>query len=88
VALQGVTNHKAMKTIQANDTRLIDLVEEVARGEEPISVETESSRAVLVSMTEWNAIQETLYLLSIPGMRESIREGMQTSIDQCSVVAG
>ena len=73
-----------MKTIKADDARLIDLVEEASRGEEPISVETETGRAVLVSLTEWNAIQETLYLLSIPGMRESIREGMQTPVDQCS----
>ena len=39
------------------------------------------SNAVLVGEEDWNAIQETLYLLSIPGMRESIREGLQHSKD-------
>jgi len=39
---------------------------------------------VLVSDEDWQSIQETLYLLSIPGMRESIREGLQTSLAECS----
>jgi PHD/YefM family antitoxin component YafN of YafNO toxin-antitoxin module len=39
--------------------------------------------AVLVSEEDWTAIQETLYLLSVPGMRESIREGMDTPVDEC-----
>ncbi len=39
--------------------------------------------AVLLAATDWAAIQETLYLLSIPGMRESIREGMATPIGEC-----
>ena len=73
-----------MKTIKADAATLIDLVEEASRGHDPIGLETEAGRAVLVSMTEWNAIQETLYLLSIPEMRESIREAMQTPVDECS----
>ena len=40
--------------------------------------------AVLVGEQDWNSIQETLYLLGIPGMRESIQEGMAESIDSCS----
>ena len=39
--------------------------------------------AVLVSEEDWSAIQETLYLLSVPGMRESIREGMEAPVDEC-----
>lgn len=39
--------------------------------------------AVLVSEEDWSAIQETLYLLSVPGMRESIREGMEAPVDDC-----
>jgi PHD/YefM family antitoxin component YafN of YafNO toxin-antitoxin module len=39
---------------------------------------------VLVSAEDWQAIQETLYLLAVPGMRESIKEGMSESIDICS----
>jgi antitoxin YefM len=44
----------------------------------------QGNNAVLVSAEDWEAIQETLFLLSIPGMRESIREGMDTPIDECS----
>jgi antitoxin YefM len=40
--------------------------------------------AVLISERDWNALQETVYLLSIPGMRESIREGLEVPIDECS----
>lgn len=74
----------AMKTIKADDVRVADLIDAAARSGDPIELETESGRAVLVSMSEWNSIQETLYLLSIPGMRESIREGMRTPLDECS----
>jgi len=38
---------------------------------------------VLISEEDWNAIQETLFLLSVPGMRESIREGMDTPVEEC-----
>jgi len=41
------------------------------------------NKAVLVSEEDWAAIQETLYLLSVPGMRESIREGMEAPVDEC-----
>ena len=41
------------------------------------------NKVVLVSEEDWSAIQETLYLLSVPGMRESIREGMDTPVDEC-----
>jgi len=42
------------------------------------------SNAVLLSEEDWNAINETLYLVSIPGMRESIMEGMAAGVDECS----
>jgi antitoxin YefM len=60
---------------RANFCRLID---QAAESHEPISISGKRANAVLVSESDWNAIQETLYLLSIPGMRESIREGMAT----------
>jgi PHD/YefM family antitoxin component YafN of YafNO toxin-antitoxin module len=40
--------------------------------------------AVLISEDDWRSIQETLYLLNIPGMRKSIREGLATPIEECS----
>ncbi|MBL0175744.1 MAG: type II toxin-antitoxin system Phd/YefM family antitoxin [Ignavibacteria bacterium] len=56
---------------RANLYRLID---EAAESHEPILISGKRSSAVLISEEDWLAIQETLYLLSIPGMRESIRE--------------
>jgi len=42
------------------------------------------SNAVLILEDDWRAIQETLFILSIPGMRESIREGLETPTDECA----
>ncbi len=49
-----------------------------------IKVSDINSNAVLISEDEWRGIQETIYLLSIPKMRESIVEGLSTSIHDCS----
>jgi len=43
----------------------------------------EESNAILLAEKDWSAIQETLYLLSIPGMRESIKSGLATPIEDC-----
>ncbi len=58
---------------RANLYRLID---ETAESHEPIAITGKCANAVLVSEEDWNAMQETLYLLSIKGMRESIKAGM------------
>ncbi|HEX2120026.1 MAG TPA: type II toxin-antitoxin system Phd/YefM family antitoxin [Thermoanaerobaculia bacterium] len=73
-----------MKTVKAIDAQLSGLVGEASRDKEPIAIESNGARAVLVSFEEWSAIQETLCLTSIPGMRESIQEGMSTPTDECS----
>jgi antitoxin YefM len=75
-----------MKTIKAGQTEksLQELLEETAASHEPIHILSDASNGILVSEEDWRAIQETLYLLSTPGMRESIREGMETSIEVCS----
>ena len=67
-----------MKTITASHARanLYRLLEEAAQSSEPIQITGKRGNAVLVSMDDWQALQETVYLLSIPGMRESIREGL------------
>lgn len=54
------------------------LLDEVTESNEPIVITGERSNAVLMSEGDWRSVQETLYLLSIPGMRESIRDGMAT----------
>lgn len=73
-----------MKTITASRARanLHRLVEEIAR--EPIQILSKKGNAVLVSVDDWRALQETVHLLSIPDMRESIREGFEMPIEDCS----
>jgi len=51
---------------------------------EPIHIIGESSNAVLISEDDWRSVQETLYLLAIPGMRESIQAGLQTPVEDCA----
>ena len=68
-------------TARANLYRLMD---QTAASHEPITILGKRSNAVLVSAEDWQAIQETLYLLSVPGMRESIKEGMQESVENCA----
>ena len=67
-----------MDTISASDarSRLYNLIDETAVSHTPVTITGKRNNAVLVSAEDWSSIQETLYLLSIPGMRESIREGM------------
>ena len=50
---------------------------------ENVNLYSKKGNAVLVSENDWNAIQETVYLNSIPGMVESIRTGLETSIEDC-----
>jgi antitoxin YefM len=61
--------------------RLYTLLDDVAASHEPIEITGRRSNAVLVSEDDWRAVQETLHLLSIPGMRESILEGMATPVE-------
>ncbi len=63
--------------------QLQELIEIVSRSHQPIVIAGQSSNAVLLSEADWAAVQETLYLLSVPGMRESIREGLATPIEEC-----
>lgn len=67
-----------MHTLTASEARanLYRLIDETAESHEPIVISGKRSDAVLISAEDWAAIQETLYLLSVPGMRESIKQGM------------
>jgi len=64
--------------------RLYKLLDDVAEAHEPVQIAGKRHSAVLVSEEDWRAIQETLYLTSIPGMRESIRKGLRTRVEKCS----
>jgi antitoxin YefM len=74
-----------MTTLTAADARkrLYSLMDEVKESHEPVQIVGKRSSAVLVSEEDWRAIQETLYLTSIPGMRESIQEGLKTPVEEC-----
>ena len=63
--------------------QLQDLIDSVSQSHQPIVIIGQTSNAVLLSEADWASVQETLYLLSIPGMRESIREGLATPIENC-----
>lgn len=70
-----------MTTLTASVARatLYRLLDETASSHQPIQITGKRSNAVLISEDDWRSIQETLYLLSIPGMRESIRKGLKAS---------
>jgi antitoxin YefM len=74
-----------MKTVTASEARsnLYKLIDETAVTSEPVQITGKRADAVLVSMDDWQAMQETLHLLSIPGMRDSIRKGMKTPVEEC-----
>ena len=75
-----------MPTLTASEARakLYKLLDKAAESHEPIEITGKRHNAVLISEDDWRAIQETLFLLSIPGMRESIRKGLKTPLNKCS----
>ena len=75
-------SQKAISVSQAR-TNIFKLIEETNEDHNPIIITGKTNDAVLLSLDDWNAIQETLYLTSIPNMRESIIEGLNTPIEEC-----
>ena len=75
-----------MKTISVTKARsnLFKLLDEASATHVPIQITGKRSNAILISEDDWRAIEETLYLLSIPGMRESIRKGLAAPVEECS----
>ena len=75
-----------MPTLNATEARskLYRLIDEAGSSHEPIIIKGKRSNAVLISEDDWRSIQETLYLLNIPGMRESVRHGLATPIEECT----
>jgi prevent-host-death family protein len=75
-----------MPTVTATEARskLYQLIDESASTHEPVLITGKRTNAVLLSEEDWKAVQETLYLLGIPGMRESIRKGLKTPLHKCS----
>jgi prevent-host-death family protein len=75
-----------MTTLTVTEARksLYSLLDDVAESHKTIQITGKRHSAVLVSGEDWSAIQETLFLTAIPGMRESIREGIRTPAGKCS----
>lgn len=74
-----------MTRITATEARkqLYALLDAVADSHEPVQIAGKRHSAVLVAEEDWRAIQETLYLISIPGMRDSIVKGLNTPVENC-----
>jgi len=75
-----------MTTVNVTEARanLYKLIDDASASHEPVVITGKRGNAVLLAEGDWNAINETLYLLSVPGMRESIVEGMQKNLDETS----
>ena len=75
-----------MTILNATEARakLYSLIDETAASHQPIVITGKRANAVLVSEEDWKAISETLFLVSIPGMRESIKEGLATELTECA----
>ena len=75
-----------MTTVNVTEARanLYKLIDDASASHEPVVITGKRGNAVLLAEGDWNAINETLYLLSVPGMRESIVEGMQENLDETS----
>lgn len=75
-----------MTTVSVTEarTQLFRLLNEVAESHEPVLITGKRANAVLISEDDWRAIQETMNLLTISGMRESIVEGLATPLEDCS----
>ena len=79
-----------MTTLSASEARkrLYSSVDEVKDSHEPVQIVGKRSSAVLIAEEDWKAIEETLYLATIPGMRESIMKGLKTPVEKCSEEPG
>ena len=74
-----------MQTLSASEARasLYRLIDETAMHHQPVIITGKRNNAILISESDWAAIQETLFLLAVPQMRESIQLGLYTPIEDC-----
>jgi len=75
-----------MTTVNITTARknIYRLIKEVTSSHAPITITGKNANAVLISESDWSSIQETLYLLSIPGMKGSIKKGLATKVADCA----
>ncbi len=77
-----------MTVFKASDARakLYRLIDEAALSHQPVLITGKRNNAILLSEEDWRSIEETLYLLSVPGMRQSIVKGLKTPVSKCAKV--
>lgn len=63
--------------------QLFELIEQTVKFNEPVNISTKNGNAVLISEEEYNSLMETLYLTSVPGMKEKLLDGVNTPIEEC-----
>jgi len=75
-----------MTAVTATEARskLYRIIDEANESHEPVLITGKRGNAVLVSEEDWSAIQETLYIKSVPGLDKAIKEGMQEPVEECS----
>jgi antitoxin YefM len=75
-----------MKVVPITTARqnIYSIIDETIASCEPIQITSKKGNVIMLSEEDWNAVQETLYLLSVPGMRESIIQGINTSVEECT----
>lgn len=71
-------------TASAARAKLYSLLDKAASSHQPIQITGKRNNAILIAEEDWRAIQETLYLISIPGMKKSIQKGLKTPVEKCS----
>ncbi|MFA4945457.1 MAG: type II toxin-antitoxin system Phd/YefM family antitoxin [Lentisphaeria bacterium] len=79
-----------MTTITATEARkqLYGLLDDIAESHEPVQIAGKRHSAVLIGEDDWRAVQETLHLTSVPGMREAILKGLRTPVEKCAKELG
>lgn len=71
-------------TATAARQNLYSLLDDVNESGAPVFIYRKNNKnAVLLSESDWNAIQETLHLMSMPGVAQSIKDGLSTPLEQC-----
>jgi prevent-host-death family protein len=89
-AIMYILKGVAMTTFTATQFRsnLFGILRDAIQHSEPAHITTKDGDAVVMSESDYNALQETLYLVSVPGMRQAIRDGLATPLDECTLDNG
>lgn len=62
---------------------MFSMLEQTIRFNEPVNINTKNGNAVILSEEDYNGLIETVFLCSVPGMRDKIIEGMNTPLSDC-----